>query len=38
VKGIEDGTTVQYNVTIPIFYKELAEAKAHGSHKWRRKA
>uniref|UniRef100_A0A7S4K691 Uncharacterized protein n=1 Tax=Paramoeba aestuarina TaxID=180227 RepID=A0A7S4K691_9EUKA len=37
VRGIEDGTSVQNNVSIPIFYKELAEAKNFGSHKWRRK-
>mmetsp|Transcript_21683 Transcript_21683/g.29790 ORF Transcript_21683/g.29790 Transcript_21683/m.29790 type:complete len:198 (-) Transcript_21683:98-691(-) len=38
VKGIEDGSNTQYNVGLPIFYKDLAEAKQHGAHKWRRKS
>eukprot|EP00013_Stygamoeba_regulata_P026672 CAMPEP_0177648224 /NCGR_PEP_ID=MMETSP0447-20121125/10718_1 /TAXON_ID=0 /ORGANISM="Stygamoeba regulata, Strain BSH-02190019" /LENGTH=115 /DNA_ID=CAMNT_0019150859 /DNA_START=60 /DNA_END=407 /DNA_ORIENTATION=- len=36
VPGIEDGVSTQHNISLPVTYKELAEAPRHGANKWRR--
>mmetsp|Transcript_91505 Transcript_91505/g.137005 ORF Transcript_91505/g.137005 Transcript_91505/m.137005 type:complete len:192 (+) Transcript_91505:10-585(+) len=35
VPGIKEGTTVEYNITVPITEQEIANATAHGTNKWR---
>jgi len=37
VKGIQDGTVVKRNVSIPISVNELVNAPKNGMNKWRRK-
>ena len=36
VPGIEDGTNVRRNVTMPITTAELINAPRHGTNKWKR--
>jgi hypothetical protein len=38
VPGIKEGTTYEYNITIPITESELVNAGSHGTNKWRRPA